>query len=218
MKRLTTAAAAALLATSLAACSNSDGGETATPAPASPSEATSETTASETTGSETSAAPDSDDDADDNDDDGGGANSGVASGDGLPPAGATAMQTVLAAHPGDVIELDWHGQRNQWKVDVLSGDKKLQVYTSPAGNEIVEVDDRHSADQKDRDRASAVQVSITDAVNKVMAEHPGTFDEAQLDEDDGRLIWQIEIDNVKGSTDSVEAYVDAKTGEMWLDD
>ncbi|OKL53411.1 hypothetical protein BSZ39_09680 [Bowdeniella nasicola] len=211
--RVTTVAAAALLAGSLAACSEMTAGtETTSPAPA-------ETTPAQDTESTTGAAPDDDDAADDGaTGDGTGTNDALASGDRLPPAGATAMFTVLTEHPGDLIELDWDTERERWEVVVLSGDKKLEVYTSPAGTEITEVDDSEPAEQKDRDRAAAVQVSVNDAIDKVMAEYPGVLDEAKLDENNGRLAWQIEIDNVKGSTDSVKAYVDVVTNEMWLDD
>ncbi|WP_424966548.1 PepSY domain-containing protein [Dinoroseobacter sp. S375] len=60
----------------------------------------------------------------------------------------------------------------------------------------------------------AEQVSLTEeqAVAIALAEVPGTFEEAELERDDGQLIYEIEILGADGIEMEVE--ISAETGEI----
>ena len=210
MTRISAVAAAGLLAASLAACSDNDDTTATTTAPA-PAETTEQATPDATDEATTEASDDETSSSGD---------ASVTESDALPEAGAKAMDTVLAAHPGDVIELDWDNQRSRWKVEVLSEDKaqKVEVYTNAEGTEVTETDDVEKPDPKDLDRVAAIQVSITEAINQVMKEHPGIFDEAELTDDNGRIVWSVEVDKEGANQEDIEMYVDVKTAEMYPDD
>lgn len=66
-------------------------------------------------------------------------------------------------------------------------------------------------DEMKTSQVSQVKVSITDAIQKAQAKHSGTIVKAELEDEDGRLVYEIEyLDNDK----ETEMLVDAMTGEV----
>ncbi|AZM55579.1 peptidase propeptide and YpeB domain protein [Streptomyces sp. WAC 01529] len=85
-------------------------------------------------------------------------------------------------------------------------------------------DDRKGDDRDDRDdaaentaEAKAAKVTAADAIKAALAKTPGTAVSAELDEEDGGLVWGVDI--LKGSTWH-EVEVDPGTGKVlgtWVD-
>lgn len=197
MKKMTAMIATAALAVSLSACGSDEATTTTTPseaAPASPAEQSPTEDASET-------ATETNDNA---------ANQ-------LPAEAKTAVDTVLEAHPGTLIGLD--KADDGWKVKVLNEDtgKKVDVRTDAAGTEIVNVDWEGDAHPNDVERAKTIQVGLLEAIDQVMGEYPGEFDEADFDNDGDAVYWEIEINNAINGEDA-EVKVSVTNGEMRLDD
>lgn len=132
----------------------------------------------------------------------------------LPDAANTAIQTVLAEHPGTAIGLDLDQRDNTWKVKVLSEDQSttVEVRTNGDGTEITRVEHENTAEAKHK-QAAAASVDLLTAIHRVMAKYPGEFDEAGVDSDNGAIFWSVEINNGKNGEDA-EMRVDLSSGEM----
>jgi uncharacterized membrane protein YkoI len=62
---------------------------------------------------------------------------------------------------------------------------------------------------------SEVKISITDAIQKSVEKHQGTIVKAELENEDGRLVYEVEyLEN----GEEVEMLVDAVTGEVMSGD
>lgn len=208
LTRIMTIPAALALALSAAACSSDDGAgpaqENAAPESSAPAEE--QSTDADDDGEE-SAAPSEGTSAD---------AEGVS--DALPEAGRTAIQTALDTYPGTVVELDRDGRDGTWKVTIITEDRatKVKVRLNADGTQITETDEHKDLDRDDLAELDAVEVDIVDAINAVMAKYPGVFDEAELDTEDGVVVWQVEINH--DDADDTEMLVDVKTGDMRADD
>ncbi|MDO5727546.1 MAG: hypothetical protein Q4Q03_06455 [Bowdeniella nasicola] len=199
MKKLIAIFAATVLAASLSACGSDDSPEQQSPT--SSEVATSQASEAEET---TQAAEDSKD-------------APAASSQQLPESATAAVDTVLAEYPGTLIGLD--AKDDGWKVKVLTEDEttKVDVRTNADGSEIVKVEHEHEAHPNDVERVKAIEVGLLEAIDQAMSKYPGEFDEADLDNDDDYVYWEIEINNAINGEDA-EVQVNISNGEMKLDD
>lgn len=124
----------------------------------------------------------------------------------------TAIGAVLAEHSGGIItEIDREDDRDEFEVDVVVGDQLIQVDVLEDGT--LREDDRDD-DEEDIAEAQEAQVTAEAAITTALEGRDGQIlDEAQLEEEDGTLYWQIDLDQVEGG-DGDELYVDAMTGEL----
>ncbi|WP_394285335.1 PepSY domain-containing protein [Corynebacterium sp.] len=105
-----------------------------------------------------------------------------------------AIGAVTADYPdGIIISIDREDNTDAYEVDVVQGDEVLELKVEEDGN-VVEDDREH--DGEDISYAQDTTVSIEDAIQEALEQHQdGFLDEAELDEDNGTLNWDISLDD-----------------------
>ncbi|MFI2105299.1 PepSY domain-containing protein [Isoptericola sp. NPDC019693] len=181
-RRLTVPAALALtLGLTLTACADgSDAGDA-------PVDAT-------TTSADESAPDDAatDDSTEDNTDDSTGAGDDDTAPQDRTTAGLKAIATAEKEAGGTAYAVDDPDRDNTWEVDVATGTTSVEVEVSADGTEVVRTQD-DDLDADDRRALDAATVSITQAIERTVAESGGDLEDAELDEDDGRDHWSVTV-------------------------
>ncbi|GAA2111175.1 MAG: hypothetical protein DI613_09125 [Kocuria rhizophila] len=132
-------------------------------------------------------------------------------------ASLAAVDTLLAKYEGgDVVELDYDRREDVFEADVIQDDTKHEVTLDGAGENITEEREDGTPDQEDTDELGKASISIKEAIESVFDEassQDGTvlFDDASLDEDNGTLNWEVELDI---NDNDATYYVDANTGTV----
>lgn len=105
-----------------------------------------------------------------------------------------AMDAALAAYPGGiVVDVDREDGRHTYDIDIVLDNQVIELEVDADGT--VREDEREGDDDDVRE-ARAATVTAAEAIRDALDRHPeGYLDEAQLDEDDGRLYWEIELDD-----------------------
>ncbi|WP_413451560.1 PepSY domain-containing protein [Georgenia phoenicis] len=126
----------------------------------------------------------------------------------------TALSTAADELGGVAFAVDRSDDDGEelWEVSVAVGDEDVEVFVSLDGNAVVREGDRESLDDEDRSELDRVSVSAPEAATTAVAETGGSVEEVDLDEDDGTLVWDIEMRTTDGATTDVR--VDATTGEL----
>lgn len=105
-----------------------------------------------------------------------------------------AIDAALAEHSGGtVVDVDREDDSEAYDVDVVANNEviELQVESDGTVNE-----DEREGDDDDIEEAQQATVTAADAIRDALNQHPdGVLDEAQLEEDDGNLSWEIELDD-----------------------
>lgn len=119
-----------------------------------------------------------------------------------------AVDAVLAAHPGGIItDIDREDGRVAYDIDVVVGDQVIELEVDDDGN--VREEEREG-DDDDVAEARAATVTAVEAMRQALAQHDGgVVDEAELDEDDGALSWEVDLDDA-GGNDLAEVTVPAR--------
>lgn len=65
--------------------------------------------------------------------------------------------------------------------------------------------------QEEETKSTNTVIDVNKAIDIALAKFPGTVDEVELDEEDGRLVYEIEIE---GNGEEAEFEIDAYTGEI----
>lgn len=104
------------------------------------------------------------------------------------------IDAVLAAHPeGIITDIDREDSTEIYDVDVVVGDSVLELEVS-TGGEIRE--EERESDDDDVRQARAATVTAAQAIGQALERHPeGVLDEIELDEEDGTLRWEIDLDD-----------------------
>lgn len=126
-------------------------------------------------------------------------------------AAVRAIGTAAAAAGGTAYELDDEDDYRRWEVDVMVGDRSVEVTVSGDGNTVVSQDDDDDDDDDDRARLARATVSMTEAIDIALAEVPGLIDDVELDDEDGQDAWEVGIDT---ASDDVEVYVSITDGTV----
>ena len=93
-----------------------------------------------------------------------------------------------------------------WQVEVIMGERKVEFDISADGTQVLgRTED--GADAADIRRLEQAQVTIEEAIRTAMSAVAGRFDEAELDEEQGVIFWEVDLD-------AVDVHVDAITGEI----
>ncbi|MDO5669485.1 MAG: PepSY domain-containing protein [Corynebacterium sp.] len=108
-----------------------------------------------------------------------------------------AIDAVLAAHAGGIItDIDREDGRVAYDIDVVVGDQVIELEVDADGT--VREEERES-DPEDVAEAHAATVTAAEAIRQALEQIPdGVLDEAELDEEDGVLRWEIELDDANG--------------------
>ncbi|NMB22047.1 MAG: hypothetical protein GX983_01590, partial [Corynebacterium sp.] len=95
------------------------------------------------------------------------------------------------------IDIDREDDTEAYEIDVVVGEEVLELDVDTAAGEVRE-SDRDNDDAEDVRRAQEATVTISDAITQALEAHPdGVVDEASLEDEDGRLEWQIDLDDVE---------------------
>lgn len=106
-----------------------------------------------------------------------------------------AIDAALDAYPGAIVVDVDRDDGETFDIDLVVGDEQVELEISADG--AVREDEREGDDDDVRE-AHAVTVSAADAIRQALDQHPGgVLDELELDEDDGALRWEIDLDDAQ---------------------
>ncbi len=113
------------------------------------------------------------------------------------------------------IEIDHDDATWEWELEIVQDGRQHELDIDATSGEVTE----HDQDDDD-DRDPAVDVTspmpYAEAIELALGEAPGRVSGWDLDSDDGRIRYTIDIDRSGG--DDVEVEVDVETGEVRVDD
>ena len=142
-----------------------------------------------------------------------------------------AVKTALAETPGGVLEVELEDEDGYlvFCVEVVTGKGEVLEYVIDAGNgavlEAEEEEDKEDEDDEEEMKPGSIQVSYSEldypgmakigldqAVKTAMDQVEGMFLAAELEGDDGILVWEVVIITSKKAVMEVE--IDAATGKI----
>lgn len=144
-----------------------------------------------------------------------------------------ARQLVEIQYPGTIteIELDKEQGETVYEVEVVTDDKEYEVKLDANTGEIIKLEEKHKKQSVTNDQQHQTEydvkkehnknvpeqnkksnmIEMTTAIEIAIQEFPGTVTEAELDREDGRLIYEI---GIKSKGEEAEIEIDAYTGEV----
>lgn len=137
-----------------------------------------------------------------------------------------AKEKALAEYDGVVesIELEKKRDGYVYDIDVDNGDMDYDLDMDASNGEILRVEEERDDDDDSDDNVISTNsdgtagstsedyISQEEAVEIALAEVEGTLESVELDDDDGRAVYEVEINT--GSGDDAEFDIDAVTGEI----
>jgi len=146
----------------------------------------------------------------------------VTGSDGTAPeptvARAAAERTALAEVPGSVTGSELDLDDGEWDVDVTAADgSRHEVGVDATTGEVVaresdDADDDRGDDDGDPSLAADAAVTQAEAEAAARATAPGTIHQVTIEREDGRVVWDVEVDGDDGARHDVQ--VDAETGDI----
>lgn len=127
------------------------------------------------------------------------------------PTGDPVLAAITAAEDeagGTAYEIDDQDEDGTWEIDVAKGNQSVEVEVGEDGTATAGDDD--DLDDEDRAGLDAAQIDLAEAIEAALKEADGTFDDAELEEDNGTHHWKISVDVDGNDTDIL---VDVKTGK-----
>lgn len=127
-----------------------------------------------------------------------------------------AIAAVTEQHAdGIIVGIDRDDRDEDYDVDVVVGEEVLDLKVGLDGT--VTEEER----ERDEDDVRQAQEASIDAESAVTRAYEGrgeglTVDDVDLDEDDGRLTWEIDFDDADGN-DADEVVIDAQDGSVVRD-
>lgn len=123
-----------------------------------------------------------------------------------------AQQAVVTAakHVGGIafsIDRDDNG----WEVDVLKGNRKVEVHLNAAGTKVRSTENDDTVSKRERQDLENARVSLEDAIAIASSRVGGNLDEAEFEDDRSQSMWSVTLD-VEGV--DIEVHLDATNGEL----
>lgn len=98
---------------------------------------------------------------------------------------------------GFIVDIDRDDNGSTFEVDVVAENQVYQLDVAADGT--INVDETDSDDEDIREAEEAT-VTVTEALDEAFNQHSdATFDQIQLDEEDGSLQWEIDLDDANGN-------------------
>lgn len=98
---------------------------------------------------------------------------------------------------GFIVDVDTDDDESDYDVEIVVGNELHELDVTADGT--ITVDETDTDDDKIA-KAGEATVTVTDALKQAFEQHPNaTFDQIDLDEDNGSLQWEIELDDTDGS-------------------
>lgn len=116
-----------------------------------------------------------------------------------------------AGEDGRAFEVDLQDSPASWEIAVAADELQYDVYVSRDGTEVFsqEEDDLDSDDRLALDRS---RVPLEDALRTALSATNGTLEDAELETEDGVLVWEIGVDEPNGN--SADVFVNAENGSV----
>lgn len=110
----------------------------------------------------------------------------------------SAIEAVLADYAdGIIVDIDRDDDGSHYDVDVVAGDEIIELEVTTDGD-ITE--DEREGDDDDIQEAQQATVTASEAIEEALSQNDeAVLDEAQLDEDDDQLTWEIDLDDQDGN-------------------
>lgn len=144
---------------------------------------------------ETTAADDETDDQTDASDEA--TENGEASGDDEVYSIIDAVESEYG--DGFIVDIDREDDGSTYEVDVVADNEVYQLDVTADGT--ITVDETDSDDDDIREAEQAT-VTVSEALDEAFSQHPdASFDQIQLDEDDGSIHWEIDFDDANNDDD-----------------
>lgn len=127
-----------------------------------------------------------------------------------------AIAAVTAEHgDGFIVSIDRDDRDENYEIDVVVGEQVLDLKVGLDGT-ITE--DEQDSDDDDIQKAQQATVDAETALKRAFESRAEglTVDDVELDEDDDRLVWEIDFDDADGR-DSDEVVIDAQDGSVVRD-
>lgn len=173
-------------------------------------EATQNTESDDMASQDTSDDMDKSDDADDSNDNN---DAAAPTKGGSKDNALKAIDTAEKEIGGKVVDLDWDDDKSGWEVEVYKGGKIHEIKIAADGSKIIERDDVENADADDRREYDAIKTDIRKAIETALKDTPGSLDDVSVDEEQGQIMWNVEIYPEGGGSD-VDIYIDVKSGKI----
>lgn len=130
-----------------------------------------------------------------------------------------AVSIAQDAFPGELVELELERERSgfTYSVELVSETEEFDVIIDADSGEIL----RHETETLDAEDVAESREEIfetsglidpAEAMNIALDEVDGTVRSWELDREDGRIVYEIELDTYSG--ESIEINVDAESGEV----
>lgn len=136
---------------------------------------------------------------------GGATSRSVADDEARNAAAVTAIATAEKAAGGKAYEIDDENDDQSWEVDVMVGDRSVEVKVSGDGRTVQGQTDDDDADDSDKARLARSKTTLVQGIEAALAEVPGALDDVDLDDENGVDVWKVTVD--AADNDDVEVYV-----------
>ncbi|MEB4856047.1 PepSY domain-containing protein [Priestia aryabhattai] len=118
---------------------------------------------------------------------------------------------------GDItnIQLAVDDGVKQYEVDITKGNKEYDVDIDSSSGKIIEFDEEQKDDEDEKEenlQNVSPAVSLDQAIKTALKSAKGTVNETDLDQENSRLVYEIEIDTADKREATVS--VDAKNGDV----
>ena len=118
---------------------------------------------------------------------------------------------------GDItnIQLAVDDGVKQYEVDITKGNKEYDVDIDSSSGKIIEFDEEQKDDEDEREenlQNASPAISLDQAIKTALKSAKGTVNETDLDQENDRLVYEIEIDTADKREATVS--VDAKNGDV----
>ncbi|MBX4163849.1 MULTISPECIES: PepSY domain-containing protein [Priestia] len=118
---------------------------------------------------------------------------------------------------GDItnIQLAVDDGVKQYEVDITKGNKEYDVDIDSSSGKIIEFDEDQKDDEDEKEenlQNASPAISLDQAIKTALKSAKGTVNETDLDQENDRLVYEIEIDTADKREATVS--VDAKNGEV----
>lgn len=130
---------------------------------------------------------------------------------------AEAKEIALDLYPGTIVsfEFDSDDRKPHYEIEITSETEKVDVEVDAVSSKAV-ITEREAIGKgkNDKDYAAAAKnakISQDDAVKIAMAQFNGELHEIDIDEDDNRFVYDVEL---RSATEKAEFEIDMQTGEI----
>lgn len=121
---------------------------------------------------------------------------------------AQAIALAESETGGTAYEIDDEDNDTAWEIDVLLPDGTAkEVKVNREGTEVLKVEDEST------EHTQLPSTTLMDAIRAALDHTPGVLDDAELDDEDGQIVWKVEVDKTD-SGDDVDLYLDVETLEV----